>query len=279
MGRFTGKVIFVSGAARGQGRSHAVRFAAEGADIIGIDMCRDLDTVQYSLSKESDLAETVRQVEALDRRMVASQVDVRDFESLREAAAAGVRELGRLDVILPNAGIVASGPTWELPIEKWHDVMDINLSGVFHTIRATVPLMIEAGNGGNIVFTGSLAAMRGIANAGAYVAAKHGVMGLMRTLANELVGYNIRVNAVNPTNVATDMLHNATNYKLFVPESADPSLADAIDRFMTLNLMPVPWIEAQDISNAMMWLCSDEARFITGSMLPVDAGGYVKTIR
>jgi SDR family mycofactocin-dependent oxidoreductase len=279
MGRFDGKVVFVTGAARGQGRSHAVRFAAEGADIIGIDMCHDLDTVQYSLARESDLAETVRQVEALDRRMVAQRVDVRDFGELAEAAATGVGEFGRLDVILPNAGIVASGPTWEMPIDKWHDVVDINLTGVFHTIRATVPHMVEAGNGGNVVFTGSLAAMRGIANAGAYVAAKHGVMGLMRTLANELAAHGIRVNAVNPTNVATDMLHNATNYKLFVPEEADPSLDDALDRFMSLNLMPVPWIEAQDISNAMMWLCSDEARFVTGSMLPVDAGGYVKTIR
>jgi SDR family mycofactocin-dependent oxidoreductase len=279
MGRFDGKVVFVSGAARGQGRSHAVRFAAEGADIIGVDICRDLDTAHYSLAKEADLAETVRQVEALDRRMIASRVDVRDFASLREAATAAVSEFGRLDVILPNVGIVASGPTWEMPVEKWHDVVDINLTGVFHTIRATVPHMIDAGNGGNIIFTGSLAAMRGIANAGAYVAAKHGVMGLMRTLANELASFNIRVNAVNPTNVATDMLHNATNYKLFVPEEADPSLADALDRFMSLNLMPVPWIEARDISNAMMWLCSDEARFITGSMLPVDAGGYVKTIR
>jgi SDR family mycofactocin-dependent oxidoreductase len=279
MGRFDGKVVFVSGAARGQGRSHAVRFAAEGADIVGIDICRDLGTVQYSLANDGDLAETIRQVEALDRRMIASRVDVRDFESLQQAVAAGMSEFGRLDVILPNAGIVASGPTWEMPVEKWHDVVDINLTGVFHTVRATVPHMIAAGNGGNIVFTGSLAAMRGIANAGAYVAAKHGVIGLMRTLANELVGYGIRVNAVNPTNVATDMLHNATNYKLFVPEEADPSLADALDRFMSLNLMPVPWIEARDISNAMMWLCSDEARFITGSMLPVDAGGYVKTIR
>jgi SDR family mycofactocin-dependent oxidoreductase len=279
MGRFDGKVVFVTGAARGQGRSHAVRFAAEGADIIGIDMCHGLDTVQYGLGQESDLAETVHQVEALDRRMIASVADVRDFTALEDAAAAGAREFGRLDVILPNAGIVASGPTWEMPIDKWHDVVDINLTGVFHTIRAAVPHMVQAGNGGNIIFTGSLAAMRGIANAGAYVAAKHGVMGLMRTLANELAAHDIRVNAVNPTNVATDMLHNATNYKLFVPEEADPSLADALDRFMSLNLMPVPWIEPQDISNAMMWLCSDEARFVTGSMLPVDAGGFVKTIR
>src|ERR1700733_528657 len=152
MGRFNGKVVFVTGAARGQGRSHAVRFAAEGADIIGVDMCHDLDTVQYDLARESDLAETVRQVEALGRRMVAQRVDVRDFGELAEAAATGVGEFGRLDVILPNAGIVASGPTWDMPIEKWHDVVDINLTGVFHTIRATVPHMIEAGNGGNIVF-------------------------------------------------------------------------------------------------------------------------------
>lgn len=279
MGRFDGKVVFISGAARGQGRSHAISFAAEGADIIGVDMVHDLDSVTYALSKPSDLEETVSQVEALGRRMVAREADVRDFAALEAAVAEGVDRLGRLDIILPNAGIVASSPSWEMPLEKWHDVIDINLSGVFHTVRAGIPKMISAGNGGVIIFTGSLAAMRGIANAASYVAAKHGVMGLMRTLANELVGYGIRVNAVNPTNVATDMLHNATNYKLFVPELADPSLADAIDRFKGYNLMDVPWIEAVDISNAMMWLCSEEARFITGTILPVDAGGFVKTVR
>jgi (+)-trans-carveol dehydrogenase len=279
MGRFDDKVVFISGAARGQGRSHAMRFAAEGADIIGIDMCKNLDTVLYDLSTDADLDETVRLVEAQGRKMVAVHADVRDFDAVVSAVEEGVQVFGRLDVILPNAGIVASGPTWQMPIEKWRDVVDINLTGVFHTVRAAIPKMVEFGNGGAIVFTGSLAAMRGIANAGAYVGAKHGVMGLMRTLANELVGYNIRVNAVNPTNVATDMLHNATNYKLFVPELADPSLSDAIDRFKSINLMDVPWIEAVDISNAMMWLCSDEARFVTGTILPVDAGGFVKTIR
>jgi SDR family mycofactocin-dependent oxidoreductase len=278
-GRMEGKVAFITGAARGQGRSHALRLAQEGADIIAVDICEDIDTVTpfYSLATEEDLAQTAKQVEALDRRIVTSKADVRDLDALQAAFDAGLAELGRVDTVVANAGIATAFlKTWELSAEHWHDMVDVNLTGVYHTAKVAIPAMIEAGNGGSIAFTSSIGGLKGIQNVGHYVSAKHGIVGLMRTLANELAPYNIRVNTVHPTNVNTTMIQNPGVYGLFSPDDPEPTQDKAIPGFLSLNGLEVPWVEPEDISNAVLFLASDEARYVTGVTLPVDAGAFVK---
>ncbi|MGY1743481.1 MULTISPECIES: mycofactocin-coupled SDR family oxidoreductase [unclassified Blastococcus] len=277
-GRMEGKVAFITGAARGQGRSHAIRLAQEGADIIAVDICQDIETVTpyYPLATEEELAETVKQVEALDRRIVARKADVRDLDGLQKAFDEGVAELGRVDAVVANAGIATYGRAWELSGEQWKDMIDVNLTGVFHTAKVAIPTMIEAGRGGSIMFTSSIGGLKGIQHVGHYVAAKHGIVGLMRTLANELGPYNIRVNTIHPTNVDTIMIQNPGTYAMFSPGDPEPSQEKAMPGFMSLNTLPVPWLEPVDISNAVLWLASDEARYVTGVTLPVDAGAYVK---
>ncbi|MDI2027761.1 mycofactocin-coupled SDR family oxidoreductase [Saccharopolyspora sp. TS4A08] len=278
-GRMTGKVAFITGAARGQGRSHAVRLASEGADIIAVDICEDIRTVTpfYSLATEDDLAETAKEVKALGRRVVATKADVRDFGALQKAFDHGVAELGPVHTVVANAGIAtAFRQTWELTAEEWRDMIDVNLTGVHHTAAAAIPSMIEAGNGGSIVFTSSIGGFKGVPNVGHYVAAKHGIVGLMRTLANELAPHHIRVNTVHPTNVNTTMIQNPGVYGLFAPDDPEPGQDKAIPGFLSMNSMPVPWVEPEDISNAVLYLASDEARYVTGATLPVDAGAYVK---
>jgi len=277
-GRMEGKVAFITGAARGQGRSHAIRLAQEGADIIAVDICADIATVTpyYPLATEDELAETVRAVEALDRRIVAKKADVRDLDGLQAAFDAGVAELGRVDTVVANAGIATYGLAWELSGEQWKDMIDVNLTGVFHTAKVAIPTMIEAGRGGSIMFTSSIGGLKGIQHVAHYVAAKHGIVGLMRTLANELGPHSIRVNTIHPTNVDTIMIQNPGTYAMFSPGDPEPSQEKAMPGFMSLNTLPVPWIETSDISNAVLWLASDEARYVTGVTLPVDAGAYVK---
>ena len=277
-GRMEGKVAFITGAARGQGRSHAIRMAQEGADIIAVDICADIATVTpyYPLATEDELAETVRAVEALDRRIVAKKADVRDLDGLQAAFDAGVAELGRVDTVVANAGIATYGLAWELSGEQWKDMIDVNLTGVFHTAKVAIPTMIEAGRGGSIMFTSSIGGLKGIQHVAHYVAAKHGIVGLMRTLANELGPHSIRVNTIHPTNVDTIMIQNPGTYAMFSPGDPEPSQEKAMPGFMSLNTLPVPWIETSDISNAVLWLASDEARYVTGVTLPVDAGAYVK---
>lgn len=276
MGRVEGKVAFITGAARGQGRSHAVRLAEEGADIIAVDLCAQVDTVPYAMATPDDLAETVTQVEALDRRIVATQADVRDPAALKAALDDGVAQLGRLDIVAANAGIFSMGAGDDLGEDAWRDMIDINLTGVWRTCKAAVPHLIAGGNGGAIVLTSSVAGLRGSQNIAHYVSAKHGVVGLMRSLALELAPHSIRVNSVHPTMVNTDMILNDAAYKLFRPELDAPTVEDASQVFTTMNALPTPWVEPRDISNALLFLASDEARFITGVTLPVDAGSILR---
>jgi SDR family mycofactocin-dependent oxidoreductase len=266
MGKLDGKVAFITGAARGQGRSHAVRLAADGADIIAVDICRQIGSVPYPMATPDDLAETVKQVEGLDRRIFAQQADVRDEAGLKAAFDAGVAELGPVDIVLANAGIapLAVHETHD----AWQDVVDVNLTGVFNTVETAIPSMIERGQGGAIVLTSSTAGINGIGGPSrgglGYTAAKHGVVGLMRSYANNLAPHSIRVNSVHPTGVSTPMVVNEAMQEFL---AQDPSLGNAM-----ANALPVDMVEPADISNAIAWLVSDDARYVTGITVPVDAG-------
>ena len=267
MGKLDGKVAFITGAARGQGRSHAVRLAQEGADIIAVDINAQIASVPYPMSTPDDLAETAKQVEALDRRIYAAQADVRDAKALKAAFDAGTAELGPVDIVLANAGIAPMGGAEAY--EAWQDVIDVNLTGVFNTVETAIPSMIERGQGGAIVLTSSTAGLNGIGGPSrggmGYVAAKHGVVGLMRNYANTLAQYSIRVNTVHPTGVNTPMIVNDAMQAFL--EQAGTDIAGALT-----NALPVPMVEPIDISNAILWLVSDDARYVTGITLPVDAG-------
>ncbi|MGC5614911.1 mycofactocin-coupled SDR family oxidoreductase [Georgenia sp. Z1491] len=272
-GRVEGKVAFISGAARGQGRSHAIRLAEEGADIIAFDICKDVETNEYAGSTPEDLAETVRQVEALDRRIVAREVDVRDYDAVKAVADEGVAELGRLDIVAGNAGITGElNPTEDQSEFGWQTMIDVNLTGVRHTAKAAIPHIKAGGNGGAIILTSSTAGIKGYANLSHYVAAKHGVVGLMKALVLELAGDSIRVNTVHPTQVDTDMIQNDSLYRLFLPDKENPTREDFAAVSRGMQALPIPWVEARDISNALLFLASDEARYITGQQLKVDAG-------
>ena len=266
MGKLEGKVAFITGAARGQGRSHAVRLAEEGADIIAVDICAQIDTVPYPLATPDDLAETVKEVEALDRRIFARPADVRDAAALRVALEAGIAELGPVDIVLANAGIAPMSLTPR--DQEWQDAIDVNLTGVYNTVRIAAPAMIERGQGGAIVLTSSTAGITGIGGSTpgglGYTAAKHGLVGLMRAYANYLAPDSIRVNSVHPTGVITPMVVNDFMQAFL---QADPAMSQAM-----ANALPVDMIEPVDVSNAIVWLVSDDARYITGVALPVDAG-------
>lgn len=278
MGRVEGKVAFITGAARSQGRSHALRLAQEGADIIAVDLCDDVESVRefYPGATVEDLNETVRQVEELDRRIVATQADVRDQAGLSQALADGVAQLGRVDIVCANAGIFTQGAAHELEEGSWRDMMDVNLTGVWHTCKAAIPTLIDGGRGGSIIITSSGAGFKGTPNTAHYTSTKHAVVGLMRTLANELAPHWIRVNTVHPTGVDTIMIQNERTWRLFAPEAEQPTREDAAVGFASINALPIPWVEPVDISNAVLFLASDEARYITGAALPVDAGMSVK---
>jgi (+)-trans-carveol dehydrogenase len=276
MGRLDGKVAFITGVARGQGRSHAIRLAQEGADIIGIDICEAVPTNNIPPATEEDMAETVRQVEALDRRIIATKADVRDYQAVKAAVDAGVAELGRLDIVAANAGIAGTpNKAEDIPDEDWEIMIGINLTGVWRSIKAAIPHLKAAG-GGSIIITSSDAGLFAYPNIAHYVSAKHGVVGLMRTLALELAPDMIRVNSVHPTTVDTDMVNNPSTYKLFRPDLENPTQDDFAEAAKTMNALPIPWVESVDISNAVLWFSSDEARYVTGVPLPVDAGAAVK---
>lgn len=275
-GRVEGKVAFITGAARGQGRSHAIRLAQEGADIIAIDLCADVDTVPYAGARPFDLNETVTVIEALGRRIVSKIADVRDYESIASALDDGVNELGHVDIVSANAGIFSSGSVADLTEQAWTQMLDINLSGVWRTCKAAIPHLLSQGTGGSIVITSSLAGMLGTPNIGHYVSAKAGLNGLMRTLSNELAPHWIRVNCLNPTCVNTDMLHNEALHRLFVPGPDLPSDEAFAAASSSLHSLPIPWVESIDISNALLFLASDEARYITGVTLPVDGGAFAR---
>lgn len=277
MGRLDGKVALITGAARGQGRSHAITLAREGAEIVAVDLAAQVESVPYAMATPDDLAETVKLVEDLDRRIVSQQADVRDLDAMREAVDRGLSEFGHIDIVCANAGIASFEPAADMSRQTWQDMIDINLSGVWYSIQPVLPSMIERGQGGSIIITSSIYGVKGPpGNLVHYAASKHGVVGVMRELANELAPHSIRVNTINPTFVATDMVQNETIYRMFLPESPNPSREEFMALLTEMNSLPIPWVEASDISNAVLFLASDDARYITGTTLLVDAGATTK---
>jgi SDR family mycofactocin-dependent oxidoreductase len=272
-----GKVAFVTGAARGQGRSHAVRLAQEGADIIAVDVCRKFEASPAPGATSEDLDMTAGMVKDAGGRVVTAEVDVRDYDALRAAVDGGVEQLGHLDVIVANAGIgTTAGKLHKTDEAVWQEMIDVNLSGVWKTVKAGVPHMLVGDRGGSIVLTSSVAGNKAYPHTGHYVAAKHGVIGLMRSFAVELGQRMIRVNAVLPTHVNTPLLMNEGTYRAFRPELENPGPDDLAPVCQTFHFLPIPWVTPEDISNAVLFLASDEARYITGVALPVDAGSCLK---
>jgi (+)-trans-carveol dehydrogenase len=275
-GRVEGKVAFITGAARGQGRGHAIRLAEEGADIIAVDLCGQVDSVPYPMATPDDLADTVKQVEALDRRIIATQADVRDHNALKAALDDGVAQLGRLDIVAANAGISSVGRAHELPEQTWQDMIDISLTGVWHACKAAIPHLIAGNRGGSIIITSSAA--------GAHGYGEHRPLRLGQARSGRLdartdpgVGSALDTRQfAAPTTVNTDMIRNDPTYRLFRTDLQNPTVDDATDAFLSLNALPVRWVEPVDISNALLFLASDEARYITGVTLPIDAGCLVK---
>lgn len=277
MGRLDGKVALISGVARSQGRSHAIRMAEEGADIIGFDSLEPVPGASYPGATEEDMAETIKAVEALDRRIIAKKADVRDYGQVASVVDEGVAELGRLDIVSANAGIfVAPNPFWDISDDEFTDTIDVNVTGVWRTCKAAIPHMKKAGNGGSIVITSSGLGLKATMNYAHYVSSKHAVVGLMRTLALELGPEMIRVNTIHPTMVDTVMVQNDGMYRLFRPDLDNPGRDDLGEVGKTLNVLPVPWVESIDITNALVFLASDEARYVTGVTFSVDAGYGVK---
>lgn len=272
MTRFKGKTAFISGVARGQGRSHAVRLAKEGADIIGFDLCAQIDTVPYAMATPDDLEMTIKMVEAEGGRMLGEVADVRNPEQVRDVLSRGIEQFHHVDIVLANAGIMPVIGDESARFQAWKDATDVMLTGVFNTIEAALPYMKERDQGGSIIITSSTAGLKGMASDAAgslgYVAAKHGVVGLMRAYANLLGQYFIRVNTVHPTGTNTPMVANE-EFMTFIVEN--PELAESMQ-----NLIPVSMVEPEDISNAVAFLASDEAQYITGVTLPVDAGFNVR---
>lgn len=267
MAALTGKVAFITGAARGQGRAHAVRLASEGADIIAVDLCDQIASVPYPLSTADDLTATVKLVEETGARIVAGQADVRDRATLATALQSGLGEFGRLDIVVANAGIAPM----QSGADGWRDVIDVNLTGVHHTVEVAIPTMIVQGDGGSIVLISSTAGLVGIGSrdAGAigYTAAKHGMVGLMRVYANLLAQHSIRVNSVHPAGVDTPMINNEFTRQWLAQMTAEADSPPDMS-----NALPVRVLQPEDIANAVAWLVSDQARYITGVTLPVDAG-------
>ena len=268
MGKLDGKVAFITGAARGQGRSHALRLASEGADVIAIDICADLGTVGYALATDDDLAETVNLVEKTGQRIVATTVDVRDLDGVTKAVDDGVAQLGRLDVVVANAGICTIQPWNEVTPAVWNDVIGINLTGVWNTCFASTPHLIEAG-GGSMILTSSTAGLKGLPFLLPYAAAKHGVVGIMHVLANELASHHIRVNSIHPTGVNTPMAIGLAAMNPLI--EANPIVGPIF-----MNSLPVETVEPEDISNAVLFLASDEAKYVTGLTMTIDAGATAR---
>ncbi|QSE85922.1 mycofactocin-coupled SDR family oxidoreductase [Rhodococcus koreensis] len=272
MTRLDGKIAFITGAARGQGRTHAVRLAQEGADIVAVDLCRQQANLDYTSGTPEDLEETVRLVEKEGRRIIARAADVRDQASLDVVVEEALREFGGIDILVSNAGISNQGSVVELTDQQWEGILGTNLVGAWHSCRAVLPSMIERGAGGSVIFVSSTVGLRGAPGQAHYSASKHGMQGLMLSLANEVGLHNIRVNSVNPGAVNTEMAINESLLKMFLPDIENPTPADAADLFSNLTLLPIPWVEPEDVSNAVLWLASDEARFVTGAAIPVDGG-------
>lgn len=271
-GRLEGKVALITGAARGIGRAQAVRFAQEGADIVALDVCGPIDTVLVPHSTPDDLDTTASLVREAGGRVHTEIVDVRDLAGMRAATDRGAARFGGLDVVCATAGITSRGMTVELDENAWRTMLDVNLTGVWHTCRAGAPHLIARG-AGSVILTSSIAGLRGLVGVAHYTAAKHGVVGLMRSLANELAPHHVRVNCVNPTNVDTPMIQNDVVSSAFRPDlDRPPTRAEFADAARSMNMLAVPWIDPVDVANAALFLASDEARYITAITLPVDAG-------
>jgi SDR family mycofactocin-dependent oxidoreductase len=273
--RFEGKVALVTGAARGQGRSHAVGLAAEGASIIAIDICAEIDSTAATQGTRANLAETGRLIEEAGGKHHLVVVDVRDADGLAAAVGAGVEALGRLDVAVANAGINSVAPAESMSERMWQDMLDVNLTGVWHTAKAAIPHIRAGGTGGALVFTSSICGLAGLPGLAHYNAAKHGVQGLAKTLAVELGPHGIRVNTVNPTNVDTQMIQNDSVWRMFMPHLENPTREDAEkpgSSYRAMHVIDVPWVEPIDVTEAVLYLASDAARYVTGIALPVDAG-------
>ena len=273
MSRLDGKVALITGAARGQGRSHALRLADEGADIIAIDICKQIDSVPYPMADSDDLVTTVDLIKSRGRRSFAAEVDVRDLAGLQEAVAAGVDQLGRLDIVVANAGTLNdTAPMWELSERQFQDQIDVNLTGVWKTIKATVPQLLRQEHGGVVILISSISGLTAELNVGHYAASKHGVNGLMRTLSAELAPHGIRVNSVNPTNVNTPMINNPCYNRLFAGGIEGATQEDALEALTAMHALPIPFLDPIDVSNAVLYLASDDGRFITGTTHVIDAG-------
>ncbi|OBH18642.1 NAD(P)-dependent oxidoreductase [Mycolicibacter terrae] len=280
MGRVAGKVAFITGAARGQGRSHALRLAEEGADIIAVDLCQDIETIGYPMARPEDLEETAKLVEKTGRGIVTAQADVRDAAALKSALDAGLAEFGKLDIVVAQAGV--AGMKGNPPLQAWTDVINTNLVGTINGIQVALP---HLGEGASIIATSSAAALMDAhqkANPGndpggmAYMTSKRLIAQYVHDLATEVAVRGIRANVIHPTNCNTDMLQSEPMYRSFRPDLEHPTRADAEPVFYVQQAMKVPFIEPEDISNAVLWLASDEARYVTGMQLRVDAGGYLK---
>ncbi len=273
MNRLAGKVALVTGAARGQGRSHAIALAREGADVIAVDRCASIASVSYPLADADDLAVTVKEVTALGRHCVSAVADVRDLDALATAVAEGVAELGGLDIVVANAGIFSSAPGGDVDVDAWDDMIAVNLSGVYRTCKAARPYLRA---GASIITISSTAGLKAFEGLPHYVAAKHGVVGLTKALAKDLAPAMIRVNAIAPTNCDTDMIQNDGMYRLFLPDTDTPGRDDFAGPSQGMQMMPVPWITSADVSHAVVFLASDEARYITGITLPIDLGALLQ---
>lgn len=271
MGELSGKVAFVTGAARGQGRSHASALAEAGADVAVCDISEDVATVKYPMGTTEQLAETVALVEKHGRKAISFDVDVRDAAGMRRAVHSTIDQLGAIDIAVANHGIFSRGRVDELSDDAWRDMIDINLTGVFNLIRAVIPSMTARGSG-RIVATSSAAGKMGAPNMSHYAASKWGVIGLVKSAAYELAQSGVTVNAICPTNVNTDMLLNEDMYKLFMPATEHPTLEEVVPAFRSTTPMGIPWVEPEDITNALLFLVSDGARYITGETVSVMGG-------
>jgi len=271
-----GKVAIITGGARGQGRAHALAMARAGASIVVCDIAAQLPTAPYALATPADLAETRRLVEALGRPCLAVQADVRDGAAMRALADQAMERFGRVDLLVANAGIESFGRAWELSDAQWDELIGVNLTGVWQCCKASIPHMIAGERGGAIVIISSIAGLKPLANNAHYCASKHALVGLMRTLALELAPYGIRVNSVHPSSVNTPIIRNQAMYTLFSGGDPAASEAEALPAFRALNLLPIPWMEPEDIASAVLWLVSDAARYVTGVALPIDAGLMLK---
>lgn len=262
------RTAFITGIARGQGRAHALRLAAEGADIVGIDAPAQIDSVPFAMGTEGDLDETVRQVESLGRKITVNRIDVRDRNGMERF----IEEAGPIDIAVANAGISSIEAAWKVNQQRWQDTIDVNLTGVWNTIQAVLPGMLARGQGGSIIIIASVCGVHPSRGLTPYVASKHGAIGLMKGFALELAPHRIRVNTVNPGNVDTPMINNEAVYERMLRGQNDRGREGAVKMFSQMNAMDTPWVESRDVANAVAWLASDEARFVTGTSITVDAG-------